>query len=193
MPLSERFDRALATASRLHREQTRKDTDIPYVSHLLGTCSNALDDRANEDQAIAALGHEVIEDVEPADRARTEVSAFGPEVLRIVEGCTDSDRHPKPPWRERKERYIAGLPDEDGAVLLVSAADKLHNARAILRDLRSDGEAMWSRFNGGREGQLWYYAALMTTFRSNPEHEPALIDELERTVSEIERHAGGGR
>ena len=193
MPLSERFDRALATASRLHREQTRKDTDIPYVSHLLGTCSIALEYGANEDQAIGALLHDVIEDVEPADRARTEVSAFGQEVLRIVEGCTDSDRHPKPPWRERKERYIAGLPDEDGAVLLVSAADKLHNARAILRDLRSDGEAMWSRFNGGREGQLWYYAALEMTFRSNPEHEPALIDELERTVSEIERHAGGGR
>ncbi len=115
MPLSERFDRALATASRLHREQTRKGTDIPYVSHLMGTCSIALEYGANEDQAIAALLHDVIEDVEPADRARTEVGAFGPEVLRIVEGCTDSDRHPKPPWRERKERYLAGLPHEDAS------------------------------------------------------------------------------
>ena len=193
MRLSEQFDRALEAASRLHRDQTRKGTEIPYVSHLIGTCSIALEYGGTEEQAIGALLHDVLEDVEPIARARQEVDSFGQEVFRIVRGCTDTEERPKPPWRERKERYLAGLPDEDAAVLLVSAADKLHNARAILRDLRSDGEAMWSRFNGGREGQLWYYAALVTTFRSNPEHEPALIDELERTVSEIERHAGGGR
>jgi (p)ppGpp synthase/HD superfamily hydrolase len=189
MPVSERFDLALATASSLHRDQTREGTDIPYVSHLLGTCSIALEYGANEEQAIAALLHDVLEDVEPIERAREEVAAFGPVVLRIVQACTDTDRRPKPPWRERKEQYVAGLPHEDAAALLVSASDKLHNARAILRDLRTGGQAVWNRFNAGREGQLWYYAALVTAFRSNPEHEPALIDELDRTVREIERQA----
>lgn len=192
-PLSEQFDRALATASRLHRDQMRKDTDIPYVSHLLGTCSIALEYGADEDQAIAALLHDVLEDVQPIHRARQEVGSFGPEVLRIVEGCTDTERHPKPPWRERKEGYLTRLADKDGPVLLVSGSDKLHNARAILRDLRVGGERIWSRFNAGREGQLWYYRALVEAFRSNPEHDRALIDELDRTVRDIECLAGAER
>ena len=190
MELSERFDRALTVASRLHRQQARKGTEIPYVSHLIGTCSIALEYGANEDQAIGALLHDVLEDVEPLETARTEVVAFGPEVLRIVEGCTDTVLRPKPPWRERKESYIAGIAREDAAVLLVSASDKLHNARAIVRDLRAAGESVWSRFNAGREGQLWYYRLLVDAFRANAEHQPALIEELARTVMAIEREAG---
>jgi len=190
MELSERFDRALTVASRLHRQQARKGTEIPYVSHLIGTCSIALEYGANEDQAIGALLHDVLEDVEPLETARTEVAAFGPEVLRIVEGCTDTVLRPKPPWCERKESYISGIAREDAAVLLVSASDKLHNARAIVRDLRAAGESVWSRFNAGREGQLWYYRSLVDAFRANAEHQPALIEELARTVTAIEREAG---
>jgi len=182
----------METASRLHREQTRKGTEIPYVSHLLGTCSIALEYGANEDQAIAALLHDVLEDVEPIETARAEVAAFLPEVLRIVEGCTDTELRPKPPWRPRKEAYIARVPREDAAILLVSASDKLHNARAILRDLRAHGDAVWDRFNPDSD-QLWYYPALVTAFRSSREHNMELIGELDRTVTEIQRLAGAER
>ncbi len=172
----------------MHRAQARNGTSIPYVSHLLGTCAIAQEFGANEDQAIAALLHDVIEDIEPIDEARAAVASFGDEVLRIVEACTDADTHPKPPWRERKEAYLVRLATEDAAVLLVSASDKLHNARAIVADLRQHGSAVWDRFNTGRE-QFWYYRSLVTAFRSNPEHEPALIDELDRTVTKMERLA----
>ncbi len=185
---SERFVWALRAAAMMHRAQARNGTSIPYVSHLLGTCAIAQEFGANEDQAIAALLHDVIEDIEPIDEARAAVASFGDEVLRIVEACTDADTHPKPPWRERKEAYLVRLATEDAAVLLVSASDKLHNARAIVADLRQHGSAVWDRFNTGRE-QFWYYRSLVTAFRSNPEHDPALIDELDRTVTKMERLA----
>lgn len=184
-----RFVRALQAAAVMHRAQDRKGTGVPYISHLLGTCAIALEFGANEDQAIAALLHDAIEDIEPTDQARAAVATFGPEVLRIVEACTDADTHPKPPWRERKEAYMARLATEDHAALLVSASDKLHNARAIVSDLRRHGPALWERFNPDSD-QPWYYRSLVTAYRSNPEHDPALIDELDRTVTEMERLAG---
>lgn len=186
---SERFIRALVAAARLHRSQERKGSGVPYVSHLLGTCAIALEFGATEDQAIAALLHDVIEDVEPTDDARAVVRSFGSEVLRIVEACTDSDAHPKPPWRERKAAYLARLATEDRDVLLVSASDKLHNARAILSDLHQHGAALWERFNVDSD-QLWYYRGLVAAFRSNPGHHAALVDELDRTVREMDRLAG---
>ncbi len=190
--LTERFDRALGVAARLHRDQVRKGTTVPYMSHLIGACSIALEFGANEDQAIAALLHDAIEDVEPVEAARAEVDKFGPEVRRIVEACTDGDSHPRPPWRGRKEAYIARLAHEDGAALLVSASDKLHNARAIVGDLHRHGPAVWGRFNADSD-QLWYYRSLVIAFRSNPEHEPALIDALDRTVTEMEALGGLAR
>jgi (p)ppGpp synthase/HD superfamily hydrolase len=180
----------MGVAARLHAHQRRKGSDIPYLSHLLGTCAIALDYGAGEDEAIAALLHDAIEDVQPTDRARAAVAAFGPEVLRIVEGCTDSDSHPKPPWRERKEAYIAHVVERDAAILLVSAADKLHNSRSIVSDLRRFGPATWDRFNGGRDGSLWYYRTLVGAFRANPAHPRELVDELDRTVTEMEAQAG---
>ena len=185
---SDRFVRAMGTAARLHAGQYRKGTQIPYLSHLLGTCAIALEHGADEDQAIAALLHDVLEDVTPTDAARAEVAAFGVEVLRIVEACTDSDAHPKPPWRDRKLAYLERLRTEDRAALLVSASDKLHNARSILSDLHRHGRGMLARFNPESD-QLWYYRALVTAFRSNPRHEPALLEELDRTVAELERLA----
>ena len=182
----ENMFRALAVAAQIHAAQSRHGTHIPYLSHLLGTCSIALDYGASEDQAIAALLHDAIEDGLPTDAARRTVASFGPEVLRIVEACTDADTHPKPAWRARKEAYLAHLAGQDGPVLLVSASDKLHNARSIVRDLRDIGDRVWERFNPSKEEMLWYYRSLVTAYRSNPAYSAALIDELDRTVSEMD-------
>ncbi len=143
---------------------------------------------ANETEAIGALLHDAIEDQAKGDaealRARIR-EGFGPEVLEIVEGCTDADVMPKPPWRERKETYLAHLADAPPSVLLVSASDKLHNARSIVADLRTQGAAVWERFNGGRDGSLWYYRALARIFA---ERLPgALTDDLARTVAALDR------
>ena len=183
---SPRLIEALGVASRLHAPQRRKGSGVPYLAHLLGTCSIALEYGADEDEAIAALLHDAIEDVEPVEEARAAVAAFGDRVLRIVEGCTDTDEHPKPPWRVRKQAYVDHLADADASVLLVSAADKLHNARSVNADLRRHGATTWDRFTGGREGSLWYYRALVDAFRANPAHDAALVDEVERAVSEME-------
>jgi (p)ppGpp synthase/HD superfamily hydrolase len=189
---SDRIIAAMAAAAQIHGTQVRKDTTIPYLSHLLGTCSIALDYGAGEHEAIAALLHDAIEDGHPTEAARAAVWSFGDEVGRIVEGCTDSHTHPKPPWRERKEAYLARLAGEGRSILLVSASDKLHNARSIVRDLRAVGEGLWTRFGPAKHEVLWYYRSLVTAFRANPAHTPALVDELDRTVTEMERLAATG-
>ena len=141
------------------------------MSHLLGTCAIALEHGASEDQAIAALFHDAIEDVEPTDEVRATIRRFGEEVLRIVEACTDCDERPTPPWRECKERYLAAVPGHDRTSLLVSASDKLHNARRLVELLRRDGPAAWDRFEDGGADRLWYYRALVTVYRANPGHD----------------------
>jgi GTP pyrophosphokinase len=189
MPLSARFEDALVFAARLHAAQVRKGTSIPYVSHLLGVASIALEHGATEDEAIAALLHDSVEDADEDPAAvREEIGRrFGGAVLEIVDGCTDADQKPKPPWRARKETYLAHLPEAPASIRLVSASDKLYNARAILADYRAVGEALWGRFNGGRDGTLWYYRALADTFlRVGPER---LAGDLQRVVGEIERLA----
>jgi (p)ppGpp synthase/HD superfamily hydrolase len=183
---SERLLKALAAAAQMHAAQRRKGTNIPYLSHLIGTCAIALDYGADEEEAISALLHDAIEDVTPTEAARAAVAGFGERVLRIVEGCTDSDEHPKPPWPERKEAYLRHLASADASILLVSAADKLHNARSVVADLRSVGDAVWDRFTESREESLWYYRALVDALRANPAHRPKLIDELDRNVTEME-------
>jgi len=110
---------------------------------------------------------------------------FGPLVAHVVAGCTDSDTCPKPPWRDRKEAYLEHLRTADADVRLVSAADKLHNAREILRDYRAEGELVWQRFGGRREGTLWYYRALAEEFRRTPGNR--LVDELDRVIAELDR------
>ena len=186
-PLSDRFTVALTLACELHREQARKGTQIPYVCHLLGVASIALEHGASEDEAIAAVLHDAVEDqggVETAGRIREK---FGELVTAIVLGCTDADVLPKPPWRERKEKYIAHVRTATPSVRLVSASDKLHNARAILADYREVGDALWPRFSGGKDGTLWYYRSLVDAFAS---HGPSrLVAELERVVSELEKLA----
>jgi (p)ppGpp synthase/HD superfamily hydrolase len=186
---SSRLIDALGVAARLHAMQRRKGSEIPYLAHLLGTCSIALDYGADEDEAIAALLHDAIEDVQPTEDARAAVAKFGERVLHIVEGCTDSDQHPKPPWHARKQAYVNHVAEADASVLLVSSADKLHNARSVVADLRQHGASTWDRFTGGQDGSLWYYRALVDAFRANPAHHSPLVDELDRTVTEMERLA----
>ena len=185
--LSERFEKALVYAAVVHAGQTRKGTGIPYIGHLIGVTSIALEYGANEDEAIGALLHDAAEDAGGAGRIEDIRVRFGENVAKIVEGCTDTVITPKPPWRERKEKYIAHVKHADASTILVSAADKLHNTRAILRDLRKDGDAVWSRLRGGKEGSLWYYRALVSAFRARGDSD--LIDELDHVVSEIEKLA----
>ncbi len=187
--LSQRFEDALVFAARLHARQTRKGTSIPYITHLMAVAGIVLENGADEDTAIAALLHDAIEDQGGASTREEIRRRFGDRVVEIVNGCTDAETIPKPPWRQRKEAYIRHIAHADAAVRLVSAADKLHNARAILADYRSLGEPLWKRFTGGKEGTLWYYRALVETYRqAGPS---ALAGELERVVAEIERLASG--
>jgi len=188
--LSGRFDQALIYATLIHAGQTRKATGIPYIGHLLGVASIALEYGADEDEAIGALLHDAVEDVGGSGRLQDIRVRFGEKVAHIVEGCTDTLETPKPPWRERKEKYVAHLSSADPSTLLVSAADKLYNTRAILHNLRQDGDDVWTRFAGRKEGSLWYYRALVNGFRQHREHNRELVDELDRTVSEIEKLAG---
>jgi (p)ppGpp synthase/HD superfamily hydrolase len=188
MNLSSRFEEALIFAAQAHRDQRRKGSGIPYVEHLLGVCSIVLAYEGTEEEAIAALLHDAIEDQGGAAMRERIIAAFGSAVTKIVDGCTDAEVIPKPPWRARKEAYVAHLAEALPSVLLVSAADKLHNARAILADYRGCGEALWERFTGGRDGTLWYYRALVTAFQAvaqEPRVVP-LIEELDRVVFELE-------
>ena len=190
--LSTRFTTALSVATELHVYQERKGNGEPYVAHLLGVTSLVLENGGTEDEAIAALLHDTLEDQSHrfaggADALRDYIhDRFGARVLAIVEACTDADVQPKPPWKERKVAYLEHLATADASVLLVSCADKVHNARSILQDYRQIGEALWSRFRGGKEGTLWYYRSLANAFRTNPASPAHLTDELERTVAEIE-------
>ena len=154
--LSPCFDAALVYASQLHRNQSRKGGAIPYVSHLLAVTAIVLEYGGTEDEAIAALLHDAVEDQGGSATRDAICNQFGEEVAAIVDGCTDADTMPKPPWKERKEDYISHIRDASPSVRLVSAADKLHNARAILADYQQLGEPLWDRFNGKRDDTFWY-------------------------------------
>lgn len=188
MILSHRFDEAFVYAADLHREQVRKGTTIPYIAHLMAVASIVLEYGGDEDQAIAALLHDAIEDQGGA-RTREDIRVrFGDTVVSYVDACTDAEEVPKPPWRIRKEQYIARLAHEPPEALLVSAADKLHNVRDILKDLRGGRTGLWEVFKGGKSGTLWYYRALVDAYRAVMRS--PLIDELGRAVDDLERVAG---
>jgi (p)ppGpp synthase/HD superfamily hydrolase len=194
--LSRRFTEALAYAAELHVDQRRKGPGgIPYIGHLLGVASLVLEHGGTETQAIAALLHDAIEDRPREGRTEREIAnRFGPDVLRIVQACTDSvdpnDPRDASTWKARKQQYVAHIKHMDDDAALVSLADKLHNARKIVLDLREAGERVWNRFTATKNQTLWYYRALAAAFRSRlPVHVLAL--ELERTVDEM--HALGAR
>jgi (p)ppGpp synthase/HD superfamily hydrolase len=183
-PLGRRFEQALLFATRKHAGQHRKGTAVPYVAHLLSVASLVLEAGGDEDLAMAALLHDVVEDCGGAPMLKEIRRRFGKRVAHVVDGCTDTDLDPKPPWRQRKEDYIAHLRTADADTRLVSAADKLHNVRSIVAAYREIGDRVWERFHGKRDGTLWYYRSLLDEFqrkKSSP-----LIRELERAVIELE-------
>lgn len=157
---SRRLDEAIALAVDAFRHIRRKGTDIPYVTHLLSVTAFVGEYGGDEDQLIAAVLHDWLEDVDGADVGELE-RRFGPRVARLVSALTDATVRPKPPWRERKEAYLRHLRSEPPEVKLISAADKLHNCLCIRRDLATTGPALWSRFAGERAGTLWYYDAVV--------------------------------
>jgi (p)ppGpp synthase/HD superfamily hydrolase len=189
MPYGEKFEAALVYAARLHRDQTRKGSGIPYVNHLLAVAAIVGENGGTEEEVIAALLHDAPED--HGGRARLEEirERFGDDVAVIVAGCTDTYEDPKPAWQPRKEAYVAHVRTAPASVRLVSAADKLHNARAILADLRVSGDKLWDRFTGGKEGTLWYYRALVDAYTIAETN--AVVDELGEVVRKIESLARG--
>jgi len=162
--LGKRFEEALQFAAATHRTQMRKGSEIPYIGHLLGVCSLVIEDGGDEDEAIAALLHDAAED-QGGERMVAQIQdRFGEHVASIVKACSDTFEDPKPPWKERKQAYLEHLEQQPASVLRVSLADKLFNARAILRDYLLVGEELWKRFKVGRDCQLWYYRALAERF-----------------------------
>ena len=192
--VGKRFRDALVWSAELHEEQRRKGGNIPYVAHLIGVASIVLEHGGDEDQAIGALLHDALEDQAHRMTPREIRARFGDKVEAIVEACTDGepdeqrDRDPAR-WRVRKQKYIDDIATKPVEALLVSMADKLYNARAILEDFRALGDALWPRFTAGKDGTLWYYRSLLTAFR--PRAENRLWHELDRTVSDIERLTRG--
>ena len=180
--MTERFDHAFALARELHARQRRKQTDIPYVSHLMGVASLVLEDGGDEDEAIAALLHDAVEDQGGPATLAVIRERFGDRVAGIVQDCSDTDEVPKPPWRARKEAYIAHLATASDGALRVSLADKLHNARSILFDERA-GHDVFARFHASREETLWYYRSLAEAFAARTDS--PMVPELRRVVEEL--------
>jgi (p)ppGpp synthase/HD superfamily hydrolase len=184
-----RFGQALAYAETAHAGQLRKGTTVPYIAHLLGVAALALEHGANENEAIAALLHDTVEDCGGLTRLGDVRERFGPDVAEIVMGCTDATEIPKPPWKERKQAYVHDLVTASPSVLLVSSCDKLHNVRSLVLGLRHEGEAAWRIFNGGKEGTLWYYRAVLDVLSRRGLH-PILVGDLKAAVEEAHRLAG---
>ena len=188
--LTGRFEDALVYATQLHASQVRKGTDIPYVSHLLGVASLVIEAGGTEDEAIAALLHDGPEDQGGLGTLKEIRDRFGVPVGKIVAACSDTFEEKKPAWQKRKQAYLDHLLDATPSVRLVSCADKLHNARAILTDYRRHGEELWQRFNAGREDILWYYGELARIFSDRgPEQLAAeLTSVVEQLRDEVARH-----
>jgi len=167
--LTDRFQKAMAYATELHKDQTRKSTAITYICHPFGVASLVLEAGGDEDQAIAALLHDIPEDCGGEPRLKEISEMFGSRVEKIVRGCSDSlveDPEEKAPWKERKEVHINHLYEADLDTLTVTAADKAHNARSIATDLQNQGPSLWNRFNANRENIIWYYESVYTVLQA---------------------------
>lgn len=188
MELTDRFSSAVELALNLHRDQKRKLSAAPFVAHLLRVAGTVLEHGADEDTAIAAVLHDAIED-QGGPKAREMIrSQFGERVASIVDECSDTDETPKPPWRQRKERYLAHLASASPSAQMISAADKLDNIRSLLASYRQSGEAVWEHFRGGREGTLWYFRSVCDILHKAGAK--SLVDELARAVEEFEHAVG---
>jgi GTP pyrophosphokinase len=186
--LTSRFQDALDLAFRLHGHAARKGSKTPVMAHLLGVCALVQQDGGSEDEAIAALLHDALED-EPGHITRDDVrQRFGARVLAIIDASTDTPRDyrggPKPPWRQRKEAYLAHARSADPALLRVTIADKVDNLRAMIRDYRRVGNALWWRFHAGRDEQLWYFRSCLEAYTAAG-CKGELMDELRCLVDEL--------
>ena len=188
--LGPRFNEAFLYAAEKHATQKRKKTDVPYISHLMSVAALVLEAGGGEDEAIAALLHDVVEDCGGHPVLEEIRGRFGDRVAYIVDGCTDAYTIPKPPWKARKLEYLDHLREAPDDIRLVSAADKLHNVRTILADFRKDGDSVWDRFSGHRDGTLWYYRAVLEVLREGRPNR--LVEELHRVVTELETLATNG-
>ena len=186
--LTKTLDYAFSYAHEVHAQQVRNGTSVPYLGHLMGVSSIVLDDGGSEDEAVAALLHDAAEDHGGRVRLEDIRSRFGDVVARIVEDCTDSWDTPKPPWLVRKQAYIQHARTLPPASLRVSAADKVHNTYAILRDLRNIGEKVWERYDVSADDVLSYYESLVRAYREAGGGR--LVEELERIVRGIQREMG---
>ncbi|MXY69878.1 MAG: HD domain-containing protein [Acidobacteriia bacterium] len=157
--MTERFSSALAYANDLHRHQRRKGSAVPYVSHLLSVAALVMEAGGSEDECIAALLHDAVEDQGGAGTADEIRHRFGAEVARIVEACSE-DKGAGRTWTERKRSAVSKVAGMDASARLVLTADKLHNIRSVVSEHAKIGDAVWWRFGGGREGTLWYYRAM---------------------------------
>ncbi|BAY16968.1 metal dependent phosphohydrolase [Anabaenopsis circularis NIES-21] len=181
--LTANFESALVYATHLHRHQTRKISGVPYISHLLSVAALVLEAGGTEEEAIAALLHDSIED-QGGKSTREEIrQRFGERIVAIVDGCTESDTHPKPPWEERKQKYLENLRHASPSIRLVSLADKLHNARSLLADLRQHGSSVWQEFKAGREGTIWFYQQLEQVYLATGSD--FLTEEFSRVIQEL--------
>ncbi|GBD36269.1 Bifunctional (p)ppGpp synthase/hydrolase SpoT [bacterium HR36] len=188
MNYSERLEEALVYAARIHRGQTRRAVHVsePYLAHLLAVAALVGEEGGDEDQLVAALLHDAAEDAGGRERLEDIRRRFGERVANIVDWCTDSLEFPKPPWRQRKEAHLQRLQNAPADALLVVLADKVHNARSLLRLFRREGVACFQRFRGGQDGTLWYYREMVRLLRRQlPQFD--LTDELTRLVEEIHR------
>ena len=183
MAHSPRIAHALSLAYELHGEQERKGSEVPYVTHLWAVAALVGEYGGNEDQIIAALLHDAVEDQGGEDTLTQIRGIFGDTVAAYVDACTDAYVIPKPPWRPRKEAYLNALPGKPAEVRLLTAADRIHNLRSMTRDYRHIGEALWDRFKGGRDGTLWFYDATLEALSDNWEH--PILDEYREALGNL--------
>ncbi|HBE21094.1 MAG TPA: phosphohydrolase [Cyanobacteria bacterium UBA11149] len=188
--LTTRFEQALVLAHQLHHTQIRKGSGIPYISHLLSVAALVLEDGGDEDEAIAALLHDAVEDAGGAATREIILQQFGERVTSIIDGCTECDIQPKPPWRDRKLLYLDKIRHASPSVLRVSMADKLHNIRSILADWEREGDEVWLKFKGGKEGSLWFYSCLLEIYREGCDG--FLVGELARIINKLDDNLAWG-
>ena len=187
--LTVKFESALVYATSLHAKQTRKINGTPYIAHLLSVAALVLEAGGTEEEAIAALLHDSIED-QGGKATREEIDQlFGEAVVTIIDGCTEWDTPPKPPWKERKQRYLQKLRHASPSVRLVSLADKLHNARSLLADSRQYGSRIWQEFQFGKEGTLWFYQELLQIYITTGSD--FLTEEFSRVVNYLSQEGNG--
>lgn len=180
--MTTRFDEALVYAAQLHRHQRRKVGGTPYIAHLLSVAALVLEDGGDEDEAIAALLHDAVEDQGGAETLAEIRQRFGETVAEIVNGCSESAVRPKPPWKERKEKFLESLRNASPQVYRITIADKLHNARCMLQEYRNSGEQIWNQFRGGKEGTLWFLNSILAI---PPPVSTQLRGELEQIIHSL--------